>query len=151
MSDDVIQFRYQLPPHYADVPEAAEHIQRDARRQFGEALFDRLKGGGIVGPIHEREETRDDWLFQSGTYKTVTLYCKVTDLPAPPEFRLMGGPADGMIVRTDGAAIWRVPMAPPMPTVVAYGEDPTRITERYAEYERIGNTGAYRFLRVQAR
>ena len=146
MSDDVLRFTYQIPLHYADYPEAAEHMQRDARRQFGEALFDRLQGGGIVGPIHTREETRTDWLFASGDYKTVTMYCNVTDLPDPPEFRLLGGPADGVIVRTNGAAIWRVPLAPPIPTVLAYGEDPTTIVPRHAEYERIGGTQTYRFL-----
>ena len=153
MSDDVIQFRYQLPPHMNEVPEAAEYMERDARRQFGEALFDWVKenNGGIVGPIHIRDETQDDWLWQSGTYKTVTMYCKVTNLPEPPEFRLMGGPADGAIVRTGGAQEWRVPLAPPMPSVLAYGEDPTtQPYPRYAEYERVGSTQAYRFRRVSA-
>ena len=146
MSDDVIQFRYELPAHYADLPDAAEHMKRDARRQFGEALFDRLQNGGVVSPIHERMEERPDWLFNSGTYKSVTLYCKVMDLPAPPEFRLMGGPADGLIVSTGGASSWRVPLAPPMPTVLAYGEDPTTPNApRYAEYARVGHTQAYRF------
>jgi hypothetical protein len=151
MSDDTIQMIYRVEPHLVEDPGAVEYMERDARRKFGESLFDWVKenNGGIVGPIHIREETQNDFLFSTGVYRTVTMYCRVTNLPEPPEFRLMGGPADGQIVRTTGASRWRVPMAPPMLTVLAYGEPPTMADLWYAEYERVGGTQAYRFVGVR--
>jgi hypothetical protein len=60
MSDDVLQLTYRLAPEYADVEAATEYHEQTARRQFGEALYDWLleNRGGIVSPIHIREDPR---------------------------------------------------------------------------------------------
>jgi len=148
MVDDVIQYTYSLPPHYASDPKAVEYMNMDARRKLAEALLDWLDThhGGIVSPIHERDEDRQDGLFGSGTYRYISLYCSVTELPQPPAYRLMGGPADGIEVQTGGAHLWRVPLPPPMASVMAYGEDPTTApAPRVADYELVERTQAYRF------
>ena len=150
---EILQAAYTMPSLFfgeADVS-AREHVSRALNEKFGDALIERLTdgSGAIVGPIHKSESETYDY---GGWGESVLfrMWCNVTPLPESPEFRMIGGPADGMIARTGGAREWWVPMQPPMPSV-ALGDVPPSLTIPIARYERIGDTQGYRFAGVTTR
>lgn len=147
---DVIQTGYSIPPHAQAEPGLLDHYRAGAKQKFADTLLDWLteNHGGVVSPIHIQEEDRFDFMFATGTTKVITMYAHVSTLPPPPAFKLLGGPADGRIVLTNGDAYWRVPMAPPLPSVANYGEPPVAERPRYAEYRKVEGTQAYEFVRV---
>lgn len=126
-------------------------ITESVTRAFYEELDKHLRetpGGVILGPTRVTVKTEDDWLFKSGEYTTIRVSASCEDLPEPPEYRLIGGPADSRIVRTRGERIWLVPVVPPPPTIASYAEDYRKLTMLVAEYERQGDTSAYFYKRT---
>jgi hypothetical protein len=126
------------------------HVRNEVRTMFGLELVKALSGrGGIVGPVHEKESVMEDFLWESGT-KTVTfsIWAHLTELPESETYRLLGGPADGSIVRTGGSRTYRVPVLPPLSAADPF--DPVNVEVKYAEYEREGDTPVYLYRRVAA-
>lgn len=135
-----------VPPGYE------EHITGYLKRSLYEQLDKHLAetpGGVILGPIRVASRTEDDWLFNMGRYTTVQVSATCEDLPEPPEYRLIGGPADGRIIQTRGERVWRIALMPPIHTIVSYaaldGPDPKEV----AVYERQGDTSAYFYARTE--
>jgi hypothetical protein len=149
MPDEVIRLTWDIPATYDD-PSIGAHLEQNARRQFADALFNWVSthAGGIVGPIHFREETQRDF-FVDVDFRRTTMYCHVTELPAPPQFTLLGGPAHNRIIRTNGEEYWRVPMAPPMPSAANIADEREMPRPRHAEYRRVHGTQAYQFTGIR--
>lgn len=124
------------------------HVRDEVRTMFARELVKALsERGGIVGPVHEKESVMDDFLWNSGTKDvTFTVYAHLTDMPEAEAYRLIGGPADGSIVRTGGARTYRVPVLPPLSTADPF--DPVNVEVKYAEYQREGDTSVYTYRRV---
>lgn len=139
-------------PDVADLTSLVEHRREETRRAFAGELVKALsERGGIVGPIHEQESTQPDWMFNpESTTHTFTVYARVTSLPSPEQYRLVGGPADGMIVRTGGVPTWRVPYLAPVSYATTPFDVATEPSPQYAEYERQGDSQVYLYRRVAA-
>ena len=150
MSDEVIRLTWDVPTMYDD-PQTVAALERNATRAFAEALYEWVstRSGAIIGPIHHRDEQQTDFFVPDLQYTRHTMYCHVTELPSPPTYALIGGPAHNRIIRTNGENIWRVPMAPPLPSAVNIADPPERYRSRYAEYRLIPGTQAYEFSGIK--
>jgi hypothetical protein len=150
VSDEVIRYTWQVPDT-VEGPHLGARMEEQARRVFAEALFDWVstRAGAIIGPIHFREQRQTDFFSPGLQFTQHTMYCHVTELPSPPTYALIGGPAHNRIIRTNGENIWRVPMAPPMPSVANIADPAERFAPRYAEYRLIPGTQAYEFSGIR--
>ncbi len=134
-----------------DISGLIEYVSRELTRQFYEEVDKHLAetpGGIILSPPRLVRRDENDWRFKTGDYITFTLSATCEDLPLPPEYRLIGGPADGCIVRTLGQRYWYVPVAPPPPSMASYADPLAEVPLRFAEYERQGDTAAYLYKRM---
>jgi hypothetical protein len=129
----------------------AEHVEAGIKRAFYEELDKHLAetpGGCLIGQPNLTQTVEEDWLFETGPTLLFRMSAYVEDLPVPPEYRLIGGPADGWIVRTAGQRTWLVPVAPPPPTMTSYADPIGTVPRLVAEYERQGDTAAYFYRRT---
>lgn len=129
--------------------EYSDHIIKHLKRAFYETLDNHLAdtpGGIILGPVTVSQQTTDDWLFDNGKTTTFSVSAVCDDLPLPPEYRLIGGPADGHIVRTRGEKVWLVPVMPPPPSLSSYADMNKAPPTLIAEYERQGDSSAYFYV-----
>lgn len=145
-------------PYFASDEEASgifDSILYRLKQTFYDELDKHLAktpGGVILGPVTVKHRTEDDWLFGTGQYVTFNISATCQDLPEPPMYRLIGGPADGRIVRTRGERLWLVPQMPPIPSAVSYTDLSTGSwPQLVAEYERQGDTAAYFYRRTYER
>jgi hypothetical protein len=144
----VLQASYRVPK-LADEDGLLDHITERLKRTFYEKLDEHLAetpGGVILGPVRVTQREERDWLGADVVLINISATCE--DLPEPPEYRFIGGPADGRQIRTQGQKVWMIPVMPPM-GVTSYVEDPRLIPYLVAEYERTGDTGAYFYQRTR--
>lgn len=142
--------RYVLPADALDVG-LVEYRSKKVRTMFADELLNRLTpNGGIVGPIHETQSVEDNYTFWSGAEKVVShsVYARVADLPEPEMYRLVGGPADGVIVRTGGVRTWLVPVLAPLSAYRPFDGPSSLVEPQAAEYERQGDTQVYLYRRM---
>lgn len=144
----VLQANSRVPKF--DGPGLLEHVTERLKRTFYEELDKHLAetpGGVILGPIRVTSREALGWDLNPDGSIAVNISATCEDLPEPPEYRFIGGPADGYHIRTQGQRVWLIPVMPRM-GVASYVEDPRRIPQLVAEYERQGDTGAYFYKRT---
>lgn len=127
-----------------------DHITKSVTEAFYAEVDKALAespGGIVLG--QPKLTQRDEADFYGGSV-VVRLAATCESLPLPPEYRLMGGPADGHIVRTRGERTWLVPIAPPVASLSSY-MDYDDIPQPVAEYERQGDTSVYFYKRTYNR
>ena len=125
-----------------------EHITEHLKRTFYEELDKHLAetpGGVILGPTRVTQREDKGWYGDPGTTITFNISATCEDLPIPPEYRFIGGPADGSIIRTHGERVWLISVMPPMGVASYVEREPPRLV---AEYERQGDTAAYFYRRT---
>jgi hypothetical protein len=148
----VLQARHRVPTMYEqDIPGVLDHVTEMVTRAFYDEVDKVLKrtpGGILLGQPKVTVKTEEDWLFNGGETTTVSIHASCDELPLPPEYRFIGGPADGYNIPTRGERIWLVPQAPPIMGAYSYVEANAPINRLVAEYERQGDTGVYFYKRT---
>ena len=148
----VVQAHHRTPQFESNLASLREHVQDGLRSAFWtqvEQLLDITPGGILLSPLRFTEQVEDDWLFHSGNTILFGLSAVVEELPEPPLYRLIGGPADGYMVRTQGQATWRVPVAPSPPSVASYTDMSVPLPRLTAIYDRQGQTGVYFYVKTE--
>lgn len=133
-----------------DTPGVLDYVTQAVVRAFYVELDKHLQetpGGVILGVPKVSVSTNTDIIF-GGEFTTVRMTATCEDLPLPPEYRFIGGPADGYNLRTRGERVWRVPVAPPITGAYSYASIDAPAKLLVAEYERQGDTGAYFYQRT---
>lgn len=149
----VIQATYNFPTPSAaaDSTAVVDMLTERVMRSFYDQLDAHLRatpGGILLSPPKVSVSNEKDFLLATGDYIRVRMSATCEDLPEPPSYRLIGGPADGFIVRTRGERVWLVPVAPPPPSAVSYAEPDGPMRQLVAEYRLQGDSSAYFFERV---
>ena len=146
----VLQASYQVPLNDKNDQEVVGYAMERVTRMFADQLVRDLgesTGGVIISPVRTTVKHDKDFLFDT-PFATVRVYANVVDLPEPPEYRLVGGPADGHIVRTNGDRYWLVPIYTPPVSVASLADPQERVRHLVAEYERQDLSSAYFYKRT---
>lgn len=149
----VIQARQYVPLAgvMTDAPDILDYVTRAVTSAFYDEVDKVLKrtpGGILLGQPKVTVKTGPDFLTGMGDMTTISVHASCEELPLPPEYRFIGGPADGYNIPTRGERIWLVPQAPPMMGAYSYAEEDAPIPRLVAEYERQGDTGVYFYKRT---
>ena len=152
----ILQASYGVPIYEGmkDRAQLEEHIVEGLKRTFYSELDKHLAetpGGIILGQPTVSQRDEKDLYFGQGDTVVFNIAATCEDLPLPPEYRLIGGPADGSIVRTRGERVWFVPFFPRPPSIASYAELSRSVEHHVAEYERQGDTSAYFFKRISVK
>jgi hypothetical protein len=149
----VIQARQYIPLAgvMSDAPGILDYVTRTVTSAFYDEVEKILKvtpGGILLGQPKISVKTGPDFLSNMGDMTTVSMTASCEELPLPPEYRFIGGPADGYNIPTRGERIWLVPQAPPTMGAYSYAGEDAPIPRLVAEYERQGDTGVYFYKRT---